>query len=74
MKETIQDSKNGYLYHELNEDALYKKIKLLESLDNHEYQAMKKNARSSAEKYSFENFKKQILEFVNSKTHHNHNA
>lgn len=74
VKETIQDSKNGYLYHELNEDALYEKIKLLESLDNHEYQAMKKNARSSAEKYSFENFKNQILEFVNSKTHQNHNA
>ena len=67
VTETIQDGKNGYLYNELNADSLYEKIKILESLSTEKYKEMCITARKSAEQYSFDNFKKNILDFIESK-------
>jgi len=67
IKETVKDDVNGYLFNELQEDSLIKKVNQLTSLAKEKYLEMRKNARKEAEKYSFENFKRQILEFVNSK-------
>lgn len=66
--ETINEEKNGYLYHELHEDALLEKIKKLDTLSQSEYESMRKEARKSAQKYTFLEFKKQITDFINSKT------
>lgn len=66
IKETVKDGVNGFLFNDLNDDSLIKKINELRNLKNEKYLEMKKNARKESEKYSFENFKKQILEFVNS--------
>ncbi|MFA9289113.1 MAG: glycosyltransferase [Weeksellaceae bacterium] len=66
--ETVQEGKNGYLYHDLSPTALIEKIKILESLSEKEYTAMSKHARTSAEQYSFENFKKQLLQLVKEKS------
>ncbi|MBP9690723.1 glycosyltransferase, partial [Candidatus Woesebacteria bacterium] len=67
LKETVQDGVNGYLYTELSEGSLLEKVKIFEQLSEKKYEEMRKYARSSAEKYSFTEFKKQILEYV--KTH-----
>ncbi len=64
LLETVKDNYNGYLFEELNEQSLIKKIKKLESLSKDEYLQMRKNARSESEKYAFEIFEKKILEFV----------
>jgi glycosyltransferase involved in cell wall biosynthesis len=66
LKETVKDGTNGYLYHDLNEDSLLEKIKQLENLSEEEYKTMKINSRKEAEKYSFEEFKKKIIEFIES--------
>lgn len=67
LKETIKEGINGYLFNELNEDSLIEKLGKLTSLAKEEYMEMKKNARAEAEKYSFENFKKNILNFIDNK-------
>ena len=65
IKETIKDGFNGFLFNRLSQTELFKKIKLFESLAKEKYLEMRKNARKEAEKYSFENFRKQILKFIN---------
>ena len=65
IKETIKDGFNGFLFNRLSPSELFKKIKLFESLAKEKYLEMRKNARKEAEKYSFENFRKQILKFIN---------
>ncbi len=65
LKETVIDGKNGLLFNDLNETSLIEKIKILEKMSEKDFIMMKKNARQSSEKYSFSNFKKQILSFVN---------
>ena len=67
LKETIKPGVNGYLFNELNENSLIKKVNELMSLPKEKYLEMRKNARNEAEKYSFENFKNKILEFINLK-------
>ena len=67
IKETVEDGINGYRFDQLNPSALIVKIKQFESLSKEKYLEMKKNARQKSEKYSFENFKKYILDFINSK-------
>ncbi|HRN69608.1 MAG TPA: glycosyltransferase [Candidatus Woesebacteria bacterium] len=64
LLEIIKPGKNGYLYNELNEDSLLEKMKQFEKLSEKELLEMRKAARTSAEQYSFANFKKQILEFI----------
>ena len=64
LKETVKDGKNGYLYSLLNEDSLIEKIVEFEKLSEADYKKMCETARKEAEQYSFEEFKKQMLAFV----------
>jgi glycosyltransferase involved in cell wall biosynthesis len=64
LKETVKDGKNGYLYTELNEGSLIEKIIMFEKLLPEDYRKMADTARKEAEQYSFEEFKKQMLAFV----------
>ncbi len=68
LLEIVKNGKNGYLYSELHEDSLLEKIKTFENLSEKEIQEMRKAARTSAEQYSFENFKKQITSYVDKVT------
>lgn len=67
LKETVIDNKNGYLFTHLEEEALYEKIRKLESLPEKEYEAMRKTAYESATQYEFSAFKRQILALVKEK-------
>lgn len=64
LKETVQEGKNGYLYKDLTKESLYEKIKTVQELSQEEYIKLCKNARISSQKYTFERFKKEILQFV----------
>ncbi|MCS6956752.1 MAG: glycosyltransferase [Patescibacteria group bacterium] len=64
IPEYIIDGKNGFLFDQLNPISLINKIKKLNNLNKEEYLEMKKQARKTAEKFSEENFKKNILNFV----------
>lgn len=66
LVETVEEGKNGYLYHELNEQSLLAKISAFEKLSEAEYTAMRKQARKSAEQYTFDIFKTQITNYINS--------
>jgi hypothetical protein len=52
------------LYTELNEGSLIEKIIMFEKLLPEDYRKMADTARKEAEQYSFEEFKKQMLAFV----------
>lgn len=67
LKETVQDKNNGYLYEVFSENAIIEKIKKLENLSPSEYKAMSETARKSAKQYSYEEFKKNIVAFLESK-------
>lgn len=62
--ETVEHNKNGYLYYELHEDSLIEQIKKLELLSADEYTKMSHAARESSKKYSLDNFKTKLLDFV----------
>lgn len=64
LKETVIDSKNGYLYDQLSEDSLIKAIKKLEKLTKSEYEMMRKSAKEESKKYSEAVFQKNILSLV----------
>lgn len=64
LKETVQEGKNGYLYSELNEESLYEKIQKLEELSETDYKKMCADARKASEKYSFEEFSRQMKAYV----------
>lgn len=70
VPETVKDGINGFLFAKLDLNSLHKKIKFLESIPYEKYLELKKNARQTAEKFSFENFKKNILNFVRSRRMH----
>lgn len=63
-KETVTDGHNGFVFPELNADSLLSKIAQLEELDTKQYQILSQNARKEAEKYSFEQFKRQIQRYI----------
>lgn len=65
--ETVKDGFNGFLFNELTSDKLVEKVRKLESLNEEKCLKMRKNARKEAEKYTFENFKRNILKFVQTK-------
>ena len=67
LKEIVQDGKNGYLYDELTDQALIQAIKKFEKLSKIKSESMRKEARKSAEKYSFEVFRKKITSFIDLK-------
>jgi len=64
LPEYIQEGQNGFLFENLNENSLIEKIRLLEKLTREELLVMKKKARQTAENFSEEKFRKQILAFV----------
>jgi len=68
LPEYVINGKNGYLFDELNENSLIKKVNEFASLESSKYIEMRKAARKAAERFSEENFKKNILSFVRSKT------
>ena len=65
VPEYINEGKNGFLFKTLDENALIKKINAFENLSAAKVLTMKKEARQTATKFSEEEFKKQILAFVN---------
>jgi glycosyltransferase involved in cell wall biosynthesis len=69
IPEYVIDGKNGYLFDELNEDSLIKKVNELTNLKTDEYINMRKSARKTAEGFSEGKFAQQILNFVKSKIH-----
>ena len=68
LPEYVVNGKNGYLYDELEEDHLIQRVNELTNLSKEKYLEMRKEARKTAERFSEENFKKNILNFVRSKT------
>lgn len=64
ITEYLKEGVNGFLYHQLDENFLLEKIKKLENLEEKKYQAMRLLARKTAEQFSFNNFKKNILKLV----------
>lgn len=67
IPETVKDGINGFLFEELNENSLIKKINELTGLTKEKYLEMRKNSRKEAEKFSYERFKSEILKFIKSK-------
>ncbi len=61
IPEYLKDNVNGYLFNNLNENSLIAKIKILENLPEKKYKDLKIKARKTAERFSFENFKNNIL-------------
>ena len=68
LPEYVVNGKNGYLYNELEENSLIGRVDELTNLSKEKYLDMRKEARKTAERFSEENFKKNILNFVRSKT------
>jgi len=68
LKETVKEGINGYLFNELEVGSILHSISRMNSLTEGEYTQMRKNARKEAEQYSEENFKRQFMDFVKSKT------
>lgn len=64
IPEYVINGKNGFLYEKLKESYLVKKVKELESLGKEKYLEMRNQARKTAERFSNEKFKKEILSFV----------
>lgn len=73
LKETVQHGRNGLLYNTLHEDTLLEQLKKLENLSETDYISMRNQAYHSAKKYSFEEFKKNIIQFVDSHLKKNSN-
>lgn len=65
IPEYLTNEKNGLLFDQLNEDSLIEKIKYFERFSIKKMLVMKKNARKTAENFSEEKFKKNILKFIN---------
>ncbi|MGB9883132.1 MAG: glycosyltransferase [Microgenomates group bacterium] len=66
VPEYIKDGHNGYLFNKLESSSLIEKINNFEKLNLKKLMLMKKAARKTAEKFSEENFQKNILLFVDS--------
>jgi len=64
LKETVTQGVSGFLFKQLSAESLYEEIKKLESLSEEKYLEMRNAARKESEKYSFEIFKKKILELI----------
>ncbi len=67
LPEYVANGKNGYLYDQLEENYLIERVNELTSLPKEKYFEMKKNARKTAEQFSEEIFRKNILNFVKNK-------
>jgi glycosyltransferase involved in cell wall biosynthesis len=67
IPEYVFDKKNGFLFDKLDESSLVNKINELTGLSKEEYLEIRKEARKTAENFSEEKFRQQILNFVKSK-------
>ncbi len=67
LLETVREGFNGYLFHELSQKSLIRKVKKIESLSQSLYVQMRNNARKEAEKYSENVFKKKMTVFIEAK-------
>lgn len=56
LKETIEEGKNGYLYHELDADSLQEKLHHIETASPERYEMYCEAARESSKQYSQQNF------------------
>ncbi len=65
IPEYLKNKANGLLFDSLTPEALIEKINVFEKMDPQQLLSMKKNARKTAEKFSCQNFRKNILKFVN---------
>ena len=74
IPEYIKNDINGYLFDQLNENSLIKRINELESLSKEKFIEMKKNARKTAEQFSEDIFKEKILKFVDKVSKKNNSA
>lgn len=72
IPEYLKEKINGFLFDSLTPEGLIKKIKLFEKLDSQQLLLMRKNARKTAEKFSSQNFRKEILKFVKQVINKNH--
>lgn len=66
LPEYLKNGVVGYLFNELKPESLIEKVKLFEKLSPEKVIQMKKSARKTAEKFSEENFRKNIVNFINS--------
>lgn len=66
VPEYVNNGNNGYLFDKLDENSLIKKVNELTSLSREEYLEMRKNARKTAERFSSENFKRELTSFIRS--------
>ena len=64
LKETVKNNINGFLYEELTIDSLAQQVKKLENLSDNLYLDMREAAYRESKKYSEENFKKNILNYL----------
>ena len=64
VPEIVKDKINGFLFEQLKPESVIKKIKLLQSLSNEKYLLLCKNARQTAEQFSFEVFKNRLIKFI----------
>ena len=64
VPEYVKDGINGFLFNNLTPESLIEKIKKFETLNNEKILKIKKQARKTAENFSKENFKKNILTFI----------
>ncbi|MEK7109929.1 MAG: glycosyltransferase [Patescibacteria group bacterium] len=67
IPEYVTNGKNGFLFDQLVPSNLIDKVKEFEKLNSKQIIEMRKEARKTAEGFSEENFKKNIIKFVNSK-------
>lgn len=64
LPETVENGVNGYLYDELSPDSLITQVKYLESLPKEKYLEIRKQARSTSEKFSEEKFRHSIMNLI----------
>ncbi len=69
LPEYVVDGKNGFLFDSLDPSSLINKIKEFKNLNKEQLASMRIKARKTAENFSEEKFKKNILNFIKSKIH-----
>lgn len=67
LPEFVKNNINGFLFNQLDENSLIERVNELSGLSEEKHLEMKKKARLTAENFSEEKFKKEILSFFNSK-------
>lgn len=67
LPEYVVDGKNGFLFDQLDQLSLIKKIHELTSLTSSKYIEMRKEARKTAERFTEDKFEEHIKQFVKSK-------